>query len=97
MAKKHKKDRFRQAVPSTRPEEPFFRGRRLALLCAAFALVCAGYFFLKKVDPAGTNIHAVVAPALLLAGYLLVPAALTLPAPPAPREKPAENDSRSVS
>ncbi len=51
-------------------------GWGLAGLAAALALICGGYFLLKRTDPAGENIFAILAPVFLLAGYLLVPAVL---------------------
>ncbi len=50
--------------------------RGALVLGAALALACAGYFFLKKTDPAGKNFYAILSPVFLLAGYLLVPAVL---------------------
>ncbi len=47
------------------------------ILVSALVLISAGYVLLNKTDPAGGNIYAVLSPLLLVAGYLLVPAALT--------------------
>jgi len=58
------------------PEAAVPDGKGGLLLCAAAAFVCAGYFLLTKTDPAGSNIYSILSPALLLSGYLLVPAAL---------------------
>lgn len=46
------------------------------ILVSALVLAAAGYAFLKKTDPAGGNVYALLAPLFLIAGYLLVPAAL---------------------
>lgn len=48
------------------------RGIKLLLWLFSLVLIAAGYAALKKVDPAGGNAWAVAAPALLLAGYLLI-------------------------
>ncbi len=50
--------------------------RALLVMAAGLAVIIAGYALLKKVDPAGQNLYAVLAPIALLAGYLLIPAAL---------------------
>lgn len=46
------------------------KGRLLWLL--SLVLIALGYAALKKVDPWGRNAWAMAAPALLLAGYLLI-------------------------
>lgn len=46
------------------------KGRLLWLI--ALILIALGYAALKKVDPWGRNTWAIAAPALLLAGYLLI-------------------------
>jgi hypothetical protein len=56
--------------------------RGLIFLAAALVLVCAGYFFLTSADPAGRNLYSILSPLFLLAGYLLVPAALISPRAP---------------
>lgn len=47
-------------------------GKKLALWLFSLVLIVSGYAALKKVDPSGGNGWAVAAPALLLAGYLLI-------------------------
>ncbi len=42
------------------------------LWASALVLIISGYSLLHKVDPGGQNAWAVAAPALLLAGYLLI-------------------------
>ena len=74
--KKRKRDEAHRKPPSAASAAGEDGGVRLPPLFAALALVCAGYFFLGKTDPAGKNIYAVLSPLFLLAGYLLVPAAL---------------------
>lgn len=49
-----------------------------ALWIAALLLIVSGYSLLHKADPAGQNAWAVVSPALLLAGYLLIIPAIAL-------------------
>lgn len=51
-------------------------------LALALLLIVCGYIFLQRTDPAGENMFAILAPAFLLAGYLLVlPALLGIMAP----------------
>jgi len=45
---------------------------RRALWISSLVLILSGYFLLRSVDPGGQNAWAVVSPALLLAGYLLI-------------------------
>ena len=61
------------AVPAARAPGAAAGGQLAArwLWIAAICLVIAGYALLGKVDPGGRNVWAAVAPALLLAGYLL--------------------------
>ena len=46
--------------------------KSLALWLSAAILIVSGYSFLHKVDPAGQNFWAILSPALLLCGYLLI-------------------------
>jgi len=48
---------------------------------AALILVILGYFFLTKADPGGRNLWSSLAPAFLLAGYLLFIPAINLSYP----------------
>jgi len=69
-------------VPSAAgPEEGIGKKGRIVLV-SALVLIAAGYIFLKRTDPAGGNIYAVLSPFFLIAGYLLAPAALSLRAGP---------------
>ncbi|OGR45556.1 MAG: hypothetical protein A2X35_04190 [Elusimicrobia bacterium GWA2_61_42] len=43
-----------------------------ALWFSALLLIVLGYFLLGRVDPGGQNAWAIVSPALLLTGYLLI-------------------------
>lgn len=47
-------------------------GKSLALWLTAVTLILLGYAALGKVDPLGSNAWGIAAPALLLAGYLLI-------------------------
>jgi hypothetical protein len=83
----------RAAGPKIQPQdhaagvEEFMPGRStVRMLALALFLIGSGYIFLKKTDPAGENSYAILAPVFLLAGYLLVPAALLVK----PGKKPAE-------
>ena len=49
-----------------------------ALWLTAFILIISGFAALKKADPWGQNAWSTAAPALLLAGYLLILPALIL-------------------
>jgi hypothetical protein len=73
---KRKSLRTAAAASEANAEEAAFGKKGGAFLAIALAAACAGYFFLKKADPAGKNVWAVLAPVFLLAGYLLAPAAL---------------------
>ena len=44
----------------------------------SFTFIILGYILLYKVDPGGRNAWAILSPALLLAGYLLVIPAIIL-------------------
>jgi hypothetical protein len=48
------------------------RGKSRWLWFSAFFLIISGYALLHKVDPGGRNAWAIVSPAFLLAGYLLI-------------------------
>lgn len=62
---------------AARIAEDVLPGKKARLLMAlGLALIAAGYVLLKKADPAGRNIYAALSPFFLLAGYLLIPAAL---------------------
>ncbi len=45
---------------------------------SALSLIVSGYALLHKVDPGGQNAWAIVSPALLLSGYLLIIPAILL-------------------
>ena len=62
--------------PAAGPGEGVGKKGRIALV-SALVLIAAGYIFLKRADPAGGNIYALLSPLFLMAGYLLVPAALS--------------------
>ena len=51
--------------------------RRILWLSAAI-LIVSGYALLHKVDPGGQNAWAIVSPALILSGYLLMIPAILL-------------------
>lgn len=51
--------------------------KRSALWLSALVLIVSGYFLLGWVDPGGQNAWAIVSPALLLSGYLLIIPAIT--------------------
>ncbi|MGD9643551.1 MAG: hypothetical protein AB7V08_12520 [Elusimicrobiales bacterium] len=81
MAKK--KDRKHCAEPPVKSQEagaaPFSaggegesRGAGRWLWISAVFLIISGYALLHKVDPGGRNAWAIVSPACLLAGYLLI-------------------------
>ncbi|HAN04949.1 MAG TPA: hypothetical protein DCW72_07260 [Elusimicrobia bacterium] len=48
------------------------RGKSRWLWISAFFLIISGYALLHKADPGGRNTWAIVSPACLLAGYLLI-------------------------
>lgn len=85
---KHKKNRPPLPQPKAAPANPAARDgrpaaeealpgkRTLLVIAAALVLIALGYFLLKRTDPAGTNLFAALSPFVLLAGYLLIPAAL---------------------
>lgn len=50
-------------------EEP---RKSLPLWISALILIVSGYALLHKADPGGQNAWAIVSPALLLCGYLLI-------------------------
>lgn len=52
--------------------------KKLVLWLSALLLIVSGYALLHKVDPGGQNAWAIVSPALLLAGYLLIIPAILL-------------------
>ena len=52
--------------------------KKRALWLSALILIVSGYALLHKVDPGGQNAWAIVSPALLLAGYLLIIPAILL-------------------
>lgn len=61
----------------SRIEEAALPGKKARVLVAlGLVLIAAGYVLLKKADPAGRDIFAALSPFFLLAGYLLIPAAL---------------------
>ena len=68
--------------PKARPSAPAAGGepglgkKNHIVIAVSLALISLGYILLKKADPAGGNIYAKLAPAVLLTGYLLIPAAL---------------------
>ena len=64
------------AIPQTAVPGEGIGRRGCVILVSALVLIAAGYFFLKKTDPAGGDVYAVLSALFLLAGYLLVPAAL---------------------
>ena len=81
MAKK--KDRKHRAEPPVKPQEagaaPFSaagegesRAKGRWLWISAVFLIVSGYALLHKADPGGRNAWAIVSPACLLAGYLLI-------------------------
>lgn len=81
MAKK--KATKHRAEPPVKPQEagaaPFSaagegegRGKSRWLWFSAFFLIISGYALLHKADPGGRNAWAIVSPACLLAGYLLI-------------------------
>lgn len=45
---------------------------RRALWISSMVFIVTGYFLLHRVDPGGQNAWAVVSPALLITGYLLI-------------------------
>lgn len=51
-------------------------------IASGMILAALGYILLRKADPAGQNIYAKLSPIALLAGYLLIPAALLIPETP---------------
>ncbi|MBU2575361.1 MAG: hypothetical protein KKH28_14935 [Elusimicrobia bacterium] len=61
------------------------------VLAFGLALIALGYVLLKKVDPAGENIYAKLSPFALLAGYLLIPAALYMRKGAAPKDSDPPN------
>lgn len=65
------------AAPAAAPETgaPAAGGRLFWILAAVF--IVSGYALLTKADPGGRNGWSVAAPALLLAGYLLIIPAIT--------------------
>lgn len=52
--------------------------KKRVLWLSALILIVSGYALLHKVDPGGRNAWAIVSPALLLAGYLLMIPAILL-------------------
>lgn len=52
--------------------------KKRVLWLSALILIVSGYALLHKVDPGGQNAWAIVSPALLLAGYLLIIPAILL-------------------
>jgi len=86
--KKRNRDAYAGKAPARAPEAEHSSGVRRPLLVCAAALAVAGYFFLRRTGPAGGDVYAVLAPIFLLAGYLLVPAAiLSSRRPPSEGEK----------
>lgn len=73
-----KRQEMRSASPVARSGADDFRISRNGwiVIVAGVCLAALGYVFLKRVDPAGRNVYAVLAPLSLLTGYLLIPAAL---------------------
>lgn len=70
-----------QARLETGQQDPRAGGeavKRRALWLSALILIVSGYALLQKVDPGGQNVWAIVSPALLLAGYLLIIPAILL-------------------
>jgi hypothetical protein len=63
-------------VAFSKGEEGGIGKKGRVIIAFSFVLIAAGYFFLKKTDPQGTNIYAGLATVFLLAGYLLIPLAL---------------------
>lgn len=51
--------------------------KRRALWSLAAILIVSGYALLHKADPGGQNVWAILSPALLLSGYLLIIPAIT--------------------
>jgi hypothetical protein len=66
--------------PSSFPrvEEGGVGGKGRRLLTVSLVFISVGYFFLKKTDPAGSSVYAVLSPLFLLSGYLLIPLALSV-------------------
>lgn len=60
------------AAPFLAAGEGGRRGKGRWLWFSAFFLIITGYALLHKVDPGGRNAWAIVSPACLLAGYLLI-------------------------
>lgn len=52
--------------------------KKRVLWLSAAILIVSGYALLHKVDPGGQNAWAIVSPALLLSGYLLIIPAILL-------------------
>lgn len=57
------------SVPAERGGEA---GKSRWLWFSALIFIVSGYFLLHKVDPGGQNTWGVIAPALILSGYLLI-------------------------
>lgn len=70
-----------QAEGETGQQDPRAGGdavKKRVLWLSAVILIVSGYALLHKVDPGGQNAWAIVSPALLLSGYLLIIPAILL-------------------
>ena len=70
-----------QVQGETGRQEPRAGGdavKKRVVWLSALILIVSGYSLLHKVDPGGQNAWAIVSPALLLAGYLLIIPAILL-------------------
>lgn len=67
-----------KSSPEKAPEEVRGGVKLYFLWLLSFILIVSGYAILHKADSAGSNLWAVVSPALLLSGYLLIIPAIIL-------------------